>query len=665
MTFSNKYGEQGNRRAGDLLFLVILIGSLWPLFQLSVIPTLDGPSHLYNARLIGRLLIGNSTAGSLHELNSFLLPNSLGHFVLLFLQAFMNPVAAEKAFQGIYLISFALSFRYMLSRIGARLYPWSYLSIPLSWNLLFFLGFYNFCISSALALFTFGYLAGQKKSFGPLQYVTGIALTILVFFSHLFSLVVLIMSLGIWQLIVAMTDMKEKGSGFSISGLIRSFRTFAFIFIPALLLVAWYFLNSTAVSELAFRSFQDLFESLYRYELFMLYRLDAELILAGLFPAALLFLLILSFLKRSDYLNRSVPMFVIASVLLVLYFIAPAAMASGEYVNERFAFYFMLFVIAGLAAFSSALKVSNVVVTLIFVLFQMSLWAEKVPGFEDEEKRIDEFVKASGYMKNGGTYLPLDYERSWLSGHQCSYAGVYSGVVILDNYEAFRGYFPVAWKEKKNPFPSLGDFYAIPPDPDIARYESSTGIRVDFVSLWKFQRDTVNARSENLMRLLQLNYEEVYDSHLQRIRLFKRKNEKLQPAKIDMRAADLHNLEKPGSVIPGAFKMEAGLNYSPEIRVAMKSMDFSNVKSVNAASQIRFLDPSAEARIVMIIQRGNQPIHYMESEMKRGMTAGDSWVELKTALPVDSGSAGDLLKVFLWKTGKGEIEIDGMSVDFL
>ena len=69
---------------GFLIFFIFLIIHLLPLFSVDILLTLDGPSHLYNAKLFNELLTGNDLVSELYQINTELVPNYLGHLILSF-----------------------------------------------------------------------------------------------------------------------------------------------------------------------------------------------------------------------------------------------------------------------------------------------------------------------------------------------------------------------------------------------------------------------------------------------------------------------------------------------------------------------------------------------------------------------------------------------------
>jgi hypothetical protein len=65
--------------------------------------------------------------------------------------------------------------------------------------------------------------------------------------------------------------------------------------------------------------------------------------------------------------------------------------------------------------------------------------------------------------------------------------GTEKPMIILDNYEANMGYFPLNWKEGVNPYHHLSTGNGIegqPPGADIAGYTKNTGVQIDYILMW-------------------------------------------------------------------------------------------------------------------------------------------------------------------------------------
>ena len=91
-------------------FYAFLIINLLPVLVFKFFPTVDGPAHLYNSRLIIELFWQTGPLDTYFSFNE-ITPNWLGHILLSFFQLIFPAYAAEKCLLLIYFIGFPLSFR--------------------------------------------------------------------------------------------------------------------------------------------------------------------------------------------------------------------------------------------------------------------------------------------------------------------------------------------------------------------------------------------------------------------------------------------------------------------------------------------------------------------------------------------------------------------------
>ena len=102
------------RRAGwGFAALVALhVAAIW---SVAYFPSQDGPSHLYNARLLSDLLDpSNFQIRQVFEFNPALHPNLLPHLILAPLQRLVSPPAAEKLLASLAVALLPLSLAYLV-----------------------------------------------------------------------------------------------------------------------------------------------------------------------------------------------------------------------------------------------------------------------------------------------------------------------------------------------------------------------------------------------------------------------------------------------------------------------------------------------------------------------------------------------------------------------
>ena len=145
-----------------LLFAVLLILHVAPIWAFRFIPTQDGPGHQALAFILRQY--GRPDAGLLrhyYALNREALPNWFIFFLLTRVLRFLAVPVAEKVLLTVYAILLPLSVRYALKGIARegsdRTGFLAILSFPFIYNYTLHMGFFNFCFSLPAFFFTVGY----------------------------------------------------------------------------------------------------------------------------------------------------------------------------------------------------------------------------------------------------------------------------------------------------------------------------------------------------------------------------------------------------------------------------------------------------------------------------------------------------------------------------
>src|SRR5205823_5187367 len=126
------------------LYVALSIASLAPIWSAHYLPTVDGPSHLYNAWILKKLLTSNSgVIAQWYVINWRPHPNWISHAALALLMTIVPALIAEKLLvSGIVLL-----FEYAMWRVAG---PLAFMTFPFAYSLFLQMGFYNFCIGVAL-----------------------------------------------------------------------------------------------------------------------------------------------------------------------------------------------------------------------------------------------------------------------------------------------------------------------------------------------------------------------------------------------------------------------------------------------------------------------------------------------------------------------------------
>uniref|UniRef100_UPI0019616CE7 hypothetical protein n=1 Tax=Okeania hirsuta TaxID=1458930 RepID=UPI0019616CE7 len=142
---------------------------------------------------------------------------------------------------------------------------------------------------------------------------------------------------------------------------------------------------------------------------------------------------------------------------------------------------------------------------------------------------VQEYLEVRQHIPDRSTVLPLSFahqgltpegknvaRRIWLFMHAADYLGTDRSLVMLGNYEAGLGYFPLIWKADKQPYVHLGvreNIEGRPPAVDLLSYPQKTGGSVDYVLSWCMEGEFKDhPNTLDLRNQLEKAYEEVFRS---------------------------------------------------------------------------------------------------------------------------------------------------------
>src|SRR5436190_16559760 len=146
------------KRAEQILFFLLCVGSLLPILLLETFPTLDGPAHLYNARIINELIFRHDNPlKEYYSFNTTPVPYWTCFILLIFFSKIFSMMIAEKLLLGIIVLGTAISFRKLLMVLHCRNMVSSWLIFPFIYSFPLYTGFYNFCFAIVFFFITLAY----------------------------------------------------------------------------------------------------------------------------------------------------------------------------------------------------------------------------------------------------------------------------------------------------------------------------------------------------------------------------------------------------------------------------------------------------------------------------------------------------------------------------
>ena len=527
------------RTARWLLFLfwALVLIELVPLWSFRYIPTTDGPSHLYNAIVLGDYLRSDRAAFRDFFVPNFrLVPNWIAPALLTGLTRFLPPLVAEKTLLSIYLVLFPVLARYALSSIGRRVEWLALLILPVTANFYLHEGLYNYCFSLAFFFVVVGYWLRHGRHLTARQALCFSLLTGLLYFSHLIGFIMAgIMIAGViaWR-----GDWRSGRSG--MKGTIRTLLAA----MPWILLAGWFLVteHSDRMVRLAAVHAVPWSHRLRNVLSWMKSYRPEELGAAGLEVGFILCLTVWLLRgrqratisgKHSERIRqlrvaRFDPFIAVVAAYAIIFLISPRAAAGGSLIVIRlacFPLFALLFwaagqICGGLLRRSSeqrlqfAVAIVSCVATVFLIGSHTSSYARLNPylaEFADMEAAIPAArpcCRSTSLMGPTSIRVAAGSVRGpapWWKRRATPPRR--RGIVNLDNYEAGVDYFPLRYRANLDSYKLIADT-----GENFVGYGSRSGKTVDYVLVWTggVHRDDPFTRS--VLQQLRSHYRLIYTS---------------------------------------------------------------------------------------------------------------------------------------------------------
>src|SRR5258708_19032544 len=135
------------------LFVVVALLHLLPVWRVEYLPTVDGASHVYNATVLRELAAGTPGFQRAYAADLKPYPNWLGHAFLWLALGLVPPVVAEKLLVSVIILLFLGGCWRLAGVVDPRSRMYALLAMPLTFHVLLQMGFYNYSLGAAIALF--------------------------------------------------------------------------------------------------------------------------------------------------------------------------------------------------------------------------------------------------------------------------------------------------------------------------------------------------------------------------------------------------------------------------------------------------------------------------------------------------------------------------------
>ena len=440
------------------LFLFVTLLNTVPVLLFTYFPTLDGPAHLYNSYLIRELLFHpDSLTADFFDFNSRIVPNWLGHMLLVFSHMFLPGFLAEKVLLLVYIIGLPYAFRAFVLSLNARSTAISFAIFPFTYSFLWGLGFYNFSLATVLLFIALRY---GIKTLDKLTWQRGLVLFFfitLTYFAHLFIWgilgVILILYLFHETLFI------KKKSIWETDFLVKVL----FLLAVSLLSIVFFelFISDQQTGYSKRLGVVELVGWIRDIRCNIIYNYEKELPYTMLLFFVLFIFTVIGIHQKvqakGSWKNGLKDFWMLPCIMLLFtYFLLPNENYGGGFISIRMLLLFYMFLLIWLALqpFSKRLLKAGIILILFANFSLVYRYTLDISRLNDRAK---EMSGLSDYIEPHSVVFPVRLSDHWLDLHFSNYLGINKPVIVLENYEADTRYFPVVWNKKNMPCVMLGE----------------------------------------------------------------------------------------------------------------------------------------------------------------------------------------------------------------
>jgi len=531
-----------SKNTSKVPIMVSAIGIILCLVQIwlpAYYPNCDGPCHLANATAIADIWKHGvqSFYSKFYTINYSPDPNWLNEIILALLQHLFSYVVAEKVLLSGYVVLMLTGSIRLVRIVGGGTFYW----LPAFFLVIFHnavpQGFYNFSFSIGLYmhLVALWLLWLQEKRWSyALSFPLLLAFT---YFSHPVSFVFGCITCGALWLTHTMAVWKTRAER---KHMLSSVFLLAGAVVPFLLMFLAFANRYGGVEEIKIQFMPERFKTIISLKHLVNYSHKEEdtLVITGIALMLLCLYLIYSRIRMKITIHRFDGFLITFIFALVVYFVLPDSMLNGGYFTLRAAIFSTLLLLICCSYVTKHSSGSLVAGLSLFAAFTV-LFFIRMPVTMAAADIIKEHMEVRPFIRKGAVVAPFTYDtwgrarngkvicsRNNIFCHMAQYLSDIHDVLVLDNFEANTGYFPLLWRPELDPFVHLArwpGFQAVPPAADIAAYEEKTGIVVDYVLFMNFDSSfTKFNTSEQLVKEVRQNYHVTYASATGRTILYSR-----------------------------------------------------------------------------------------------------------------------------------------------
>lgn len=442
-----------------MLFWSMLLCNIALILMPTFYPSMDGPSHLYNSNLLRHIISGNQFLTDFYSINSFYLPNWIANLALALLLIIFNAAIAEKILVVSYVIGMASSFRYLIRQINPQNEFSSILIFPFIFSFLFRLGFYNFSIAFIFYFLVIGFWLKNHDKFRTKDLLILFLLITALYYSNVLIFGFAGLTIGFHIMINAVKNYKNEHSFIEVINSILK-RTLFILTASIYSLISMYLFYSRIKFFPSDEKYpvNELLRWINDVRPLITYSYENEAPITGHFLHIFIFLFSIALyrkiiIKGKGKIRISETMltllFPVILSLVALFVITDGSGAAM--MSNRFVLMFYIFLTVIIAAISVRGLLSNIAITVFISLHFLLIARHHILSITPLSKDAVAVFDAGKSLKPNTVVLPVNLSDNWLQGHFSNYLGAKKPIVILENYEASVGWFPLKWNNEKIP----------------------------------------------------------------------------------------------------------------------------------------------------------------------------------------------------------------------
>lgn len=518
MGMSNKWDrvERWSYRLLVAVHLLPILASRW-------FVTVDGPCHLYDARIIRDLVFGDPFVADFFHLAPYPEPYWLGQAIMATLLVALPAWVVEKIIWSAAVLGLAWAFRSFIRTIAPQRIWASLLVLPFLLNYAVRMGFLNFSLS--LSLFFLALNMGWRIFSGERSRPVLLAfVSTLLYFAHLSTFILcfgILMAGLVWTVLTGphLQPGALRRMGVSIG---------AALLLPTALTFGYIVTHHTLDAVTNRLPLAELLRYIVEGRAWNALGADGEYLACVLTAVPLLLAGSIATFVRIK--NAAKPVFrpadfwaLLTLSTFIAYLVLPDTVAGGSSASPRMLLFSMFFLCAWLAV-SEVRGRSIGFLTLAVLLADLEHTRIQYDTAASLGQECTEYLSVADALEDRTVLLPLNYGSNWMHANFPNYLGTFpQRVIVLDHFTALNTFNPAQWNADRHSYEAVGSFASsLRPCVRLHGYEDSTGIAIDQVVTWKLTSDIIDSCARDVRSQLAAQYREVMASPLGDAKLYEK-----------------------------------------------------------------------------------------------------------------------------------------------